>query len=157
MAQWWFDQFTGPEEVPLSEFITRVEEGDFEAVEILARSNQVNGRVTDSDLPPEAWDLIAAYPDGFEGDLTILLREAGVPFVSDNQPPGLMDTLLSFLPRLLLIGFMVFILMQMQGSGKRVMQFGKSKAKVVSKDQPRVTFKDVAGLEEAIEELQEIK
>ncbi len=74
MAQWWFDQFTGPEEVPLSEFITRVEEGDFEAVEILARSNQVNGRVTDSDLPPEAWDLIAAYPDGFEGDLTILLR-----------------------------------------------------------------------------------
>ncbi|MDH4308582.1 MAG: ATP-dependent zinc metalloprotease FtsH, partial [Acidimicrobiia bacterium] len=53
--------------------------------------------------------------------------------------------------------FMVFIFMQMQGSGNRVMQFGKAKAKTITKDQPKVTFKDVAGIDEAIEELEEIK
>ena len=52
---------------------------------------------------------------------------------------------------------MVFIFMQMQGGGNRVMQFGKSRAKLVSKEQPKVTFDDVAGLEEANEELEEIK
>jgi cell division protease FtsH len=157
MAQWWFDQFTGPEEVGLSDFLTQVEEGEFERVEMLARSNQVLGRLEGSSLPPEAYDVTASYPDGYEGDLAELLRESGTPFDSDPQPPGLMEMFLSFLPWLLLIGFMVFIFMQMQGSGNRVMQFGKSKAKVVSKDQPKVTFKDVAGLDEAIEELQEIK
>ena len=68
-----------------------------------------------------------------------------------------MEILLSFLPWLFLIGFMVFIFMQMQGSGNRVMQFGKSRAKQVTKDMPKVTFQDVAGLDEAIEELEELK
>ncbi|MFP3915073.1 MAG: ATP-dependent zinc metalloprotease FtsH [Actinomycetota bacterium] len=157
MAQWWFDSFTGPEEVGLSEFITQVENDEFERVEILARSNQVMGRVEGSDLPEEGFEVAASYPDGYEGDLTEILRDTGTPFDTDPQPPGLMEMFISFLPWLLLIGFMVFIFMQMQGSGNRVMQFGKSKAKVVSKDQPKVTFQDVAGLEEAIEELQEIK
>ncbi|HEX2154997.1 MAG TPA: ATP-dependent zinc metalloprotease FtsH [Acidimicrobiia bacterium] len=157
MAQWWFDQFTGPEEVTLSEFIAQVETDAFERVEILARSNQVLARAEGSDLPPEAFDITASYPDGYEGDLTTILKESNTPFDTDTQPPGLMEMFLSFLPWLFLIGFMIFIFMQMQGSGNRVMQFGKSKAKVVSKDQPKVTFKDVAGLEEAIEELQEIK
>jgi cell division protease FtsH len=157
MAQFWFDQFTGPEDVGLSEFIAQVEDGEFESVEILARSNEVRARLEGSELPEEGFDVVASYPDGYEGDLTILLRDAGIPFESDNQPPGLMEMFISFLPWLFLLGFMVFIFMQMQGSGNRVMQFGKSKAKLVSKDQPRVTFKDVAGLEEAIEELQEIK
>jgi cell division protease FtsH len=157
MAQWWFTQFTGPEEVGLSDFITQVEAGEFENVEILARSNQVNGRLVGSNLPPEGYERSASYPDGYEGDLTTLLRETNTPFESNSQPPGFMEMLISFLPWLFLLGFMVFIFMQMQGSGNRVMQFGKSKAKLVSKDQPRVTFKDVAGLEEAIEELQEIK
>ncbi|HEY7823593.1 MAG TPA: ATP-dependent zinc metalloprotease FtsH, partial [Acidimicrobiia bacterium] len=58
---------------------------------------------------------------------------------------------------LFLLGFMVFIFMQMQGGGNRVMQFGKSKAKTVGKEQPKVTFEDVAGLEEAKIELEEIK
>ena len=63
----------------------------------------------------------------------------------------------TFLPVILLIGAFLFVMNTMQGGGSRVMQFGKAKAKQVSKDQPKVTFADVAGADEAVEELQEIK
>ena len=65
--------------------------------------------------------------------------------------------ILGLLPYLLIILFFVFMLNQMQGGGSRVMNFGKSKAKLITKDTPKTTFGDVAGADEAIEELQEIK
>ena len=64
---------------------------------------------------------------------------------------------ISLLPILLIVGLLFFFMNQMQGGGSRVMQFGKSKAKLVAKDTPKTTFADVAGADEAIEELQEIK
>ncbi|HEX9546749.1 MAG TPA: ATP-dependent zinc metalloprotease FtsH, partial [Acidimicrobiales bacterium] len=63
----------------------------------------------------------------------------------------------SFLPYILIILIFFFLLNQMQGGGSRVMNFGKSKAKLITKDTPKTTFADVAGADEAIEELQEIK
>ncbi|RDI74700.1 ATP-dependent metallopeptidase HflB [Gaiella occulta] len=63
----------------------------------------------------------------------------------------------SFLPFLLLIGFWIFLMNQMQGGGSKVMSFGKSRAKRMSPDTPKVLYKDVAGADEAVEELQEIK
>src|SRR5450631_1557504 len=69
----------------------------------------------------------------------------------------LLEILLNALPILLLVGLMIFMLTQMQGGGSRVMNFGKSKAKLISKDTPKTTFADVAGADEAIEELIEIK
>ena len=63
----------------------------------------------------------------------------------------------SWLPFLLIILIFFFMLNQMQGGGSRVMNFGKSKAKLITKDTPKTTFADVAGADEAIEELQEIK
>jgi cell division protease FtsH len=158
LAQWWFDQVQGPEPIQLSEFMDNVEAGKYEAVEMLARSNELQGRLTGSTLPDEAWDQTASYPEGSEGDLTVtLLSESGIRFSTDAQPPGFWEVLVSFLPWLFLLGFMVFIFMQMQGGGNRVMQFGKSRAKLVGKEQPKVTFDDVAGLVEAKEELEEIK
>jgi cell division protease FtsH len=65
--------------------------------------------------------------------------------------------ILGILPYLLIVLFFVFMLNQMQGGGSRVMNFGKSKAKLITKDTPKTTFADVAGADEAIEELQEIK
>jgi cell division protease FtsH len=62
-----------------------------------------------------------------------------------------------FLPFVLLIGFWIFLMNQMQGGGSKVMSFGKSRAKRMSPDSPKVTYKDVAGADEAVEELQEIK
>ena len=58
---------------------------------------------------------------------------------------------------MLIVGLLFFFMNQMQGGGSKVMQFGKSKAKVVSKDTPKTTFADVAGADEAVEELEEIK
>ncbi|MGH8890420.1 MAG: ATP-dependent metallopeptidase FtsH/Yme1/Tma family protein, partial [Acidothermaceae bacterium] len=69
----------------------------------------------------------------------------------------LLTILINALPILLLVGLFVFMMTQMQGGGSRVMNFGKSKAKLISKDTPKTTFADIAGADEAIEELQEIK
>ncbi|HTL24295.1 MAG TPA: ATP-dependent zinc metalloprotease FtsH [Mycobacteriales bacterium] len=69
----------------------------------------------------------------------------------------LVSLLFSFLPFLIILGLLFFFMNQMQGGGSRVMQFGKSRAKLVSKDTPKTTFADVAGVDEAIEELEEIK
>jgi cell division protease FtsH len=157
LAQWWFDQVSGPEEVPLSQFIESVQNGDYETVEILARSNEIQGSFSAGTAAEGLWDQISSYPEGFEGDLTTLVDESGVPYDADQQPPGFWEILIGFLPWLFLLGFMVFIFMQMQGGGNRVMQFGKSRAKLVGKEQPKVTFDDVAGLVEAKEELEEIK
>jgi cell division protease FtsH len=68
-----------------------------------------------------------------------------------------LSVLVSLLPILLIVGVLFFVMSQVQGGGNRVMSFGRSKAKLVSKDTPKTTFADVAGADEAIEELEEIK
>jgi cell division protease FtsH len=73
---------------------------------------------------------------------------------SDNV---LVSLLVSLLPVALIVLLFFFLMGQMQGGGSRIMNFGKSKAKVVAKDMPKTTFADVAGADEAVEELQEIK
>ncbi len=76
----------------------------------------------------------------------------------ENPTPGFFSSLLGTLIPFIIIGVLFFFLLNsVQGGGSRVMQFGKSKAKVANKDTPKTTFHDVAGCEEAIEELEEIK
>jgi cell division protease FtsH len=74
-----------------------------------------------------------------------------------SKSNGWLSLLFSLLPFLLIFGVLWFVMTQVQGGGNRVMSFGRSKAKLVSKDTPKTTFADVAGADEAIEELQEIK
>jgi len=89
---------------------------------------------------------------------TALLNQYNVPYdATSPSSPWWTSALFTILPILLIIGFWFFIMNQMQGGGSKVMSFGKSKAKRVSVDAPKVTFKDVAGAEEAVEELYEIK
>ena len=78
---------------------------------------------------------------------------------SVQAPKGssIFDVIFDWLPFIIIILFFLFIMNQMQGGGSRVMNFGKSKAKLITKDTPKTTFADVAGADEAIEELQEIK
>ncbi len=93
---------------------------------------------------------------------------AVVAAIDEHRPPdGFTDQIDSqswfgsmlglMLPMLLILGLFWFIMGQMQGGGGRVMQFGKSRAKLATKDMPKVTFTDVAGVDEAVEELHEIK
>ncbi|MCW2681345.1 MAG: ftsH 1 [Frankiales bacterium] len=89
---------------------------------------------------------------------TDALAKADVPYdVKVNNQGLFVSILISFLPILLILGLLFFFMNQRQGGGNRVMQFGKSKAKLVSKDTPKTTFADVAGADEALEELMEIK
>ena len=73
------------------------------------------------------------------------------------QAPWWSGLLFTVLPLVIILGLFWFLMGQMQGGGSRVMNFGKSRAKLVNKDMPKVTFADVAGADEAVEELQEIK
>src|SRR5262244_1023253 len=88
--------------------------------------------------------------------------------LQNSPPPGgynvqvpsgnsVLGLIIGFLPYILIILIFFFLINQMQGGGSRVMNFGKSKAKLITKDTPKTTFADVAGADEAIEELQEIK
>jgi cell division protease FtsH len=87
-----------------------------------------------------------------------VLEEENVTFDSKGTGTSAWWALLTgFLPFLLLIGFWIFLMNQMQGGGSKVMSFGKSRAKRMSPDSPKVTYKDVAGADEAVEELHEIK
>src|SRR3954463_14564569 len=98
---------------------------------------------------------------GARGPEIVQLLDQNVPSNGYNeekpQPSVLGSLIFSFLPILLLLVLFWFFMGQMQGGGSRVMNFGKSRAKLVSKDMPKVTFADVAGADEAVEELQEIK
>ena len=86
------------------------------------------------------------------------LTDNKVDFTTDPQKSSVWVTLLgTFAPIILMVLFFLFIMNQMQGGGSKVMSFGKSRAKRMSLDQPKVTFADVAGADEAVEELHEIK
>ncbi|MGH3093730.1 MAG: ATP-dependent zinc metalloprotease FtsH, partial [Gaiellaceae bacterium] len=87
-----------------------------------------------------------------------LLEESGVKFDSKGTGTSAWWSLLiNFLPFVIIIAFWIFLMNQMQGGGSKVMSFGKSRAKRMAPDSPKITFKDVAGVDEAVEELQEIK
>ncbi len=86
------------------------------------------------------------------------LESAKVPFNIETNGSSVWLSLLTYIiPFALFLGFWLFIMNQVQGGGSRVMSFGKSRAKRLSADSPKITFRDVAGVDEAVEELHEIK
>ena len=97
-------------------------------------------------------------PDEFSDDLTRRLEQHQVPFDVKGRGGSLFTSFLfTLLPLILFLVIFIWLINRMQGGGSRVMSFGKSKAKRMSVDSPKITFKDVAGVEEAVEELHEIK
>ncbi len=86
------------------------------------------------------------------------LKTAGVSYnVESEKSSALLGLLMYIIPFVLFFGFWIFLMNQVQGGGSKVMSFGKSRAKRMSADSPKITFRDVAGVDEAVEELHEIK
>ncbi len=126
------------------------------SVEILDRSNAITGKWKNAAGVEERFRV--NYPREAADELTTQLEANKVDFKVDPERESLWVTLLlNLLPFVLLIGIFVWLINSMQGGGSRIMQFGKAKAKVAAKDQPKVSFADVAGCDEAVEELHEIK
>ncbi len=92
-----------------------------------------------------------------EALLTLVERQNVRTIVESRGGTSVAGVLLSILPFVLIIAFWIFLMNQMQGGGSRVMNFGKSRAKRMSVDAPKITFRDVAGADEAVQELHEIK
>src|SRR5438270_386768 len=102
------------------------------------------------------------YPDAYAPQL-ISLSQKDTQAVNGNfdvqgkASNGWLSLLTYILPFVIFIGFWIFLMNQVQGGGSKVMSFGKSRAKRMSVDSPKITFRDVAGVDEAVEELHEIK
>ncbi len=91
-------------------------------------------------------------------ELIEALKKSGTKFNVETDSSSIWLSLLTYIiPFALFLGFWLFIMNQVQGGGSRVMSFGKSRAKRLSADSPKITFRDVAGVDEAVEELHEIK
>ncbi|CAN5826342.1 hypothetical protein BH20ACT14_BH20ACT14_05690 [soil metagenome] len=139
--------------ITYSEMIAEVKNGNINEVLFDPRRQQITGTLVNGDK------VKVNYPTPqsatrFEN----LLAEQNVTFDSKGTGSSTwMSLLISVLPFVILIAFWIFLMNQMQGGGSKVMSFGKSRAKRMSPDSPKVTFKDVAGADEAVEELHEIK
>jgi cell division protease FtsH len=136
-------------QVAYSDFLNEVGAGHVRDVTI--QGPNISGSLTDG----RSFATFAPSDPGLVGRLTEKgVRVVARPIESDVNP--LFQILISWFPMLLLIGVWVFFMRQMQGGGGRAMGFGKSKAKLLTEKSGRVTFEDVAGIEEAKSELEEI-
>ena len=147
-----------PEQIDTSVAITDIQTGKVDTATIVDRDQIIELTLLDG---------IKARSQYVEGQ-GVKLQELLQSKADAGELPGgynvvvptesvLVTLLISLLPVALIVLLFFFLMSQMQGGGSKVMQFGKSKAKMVSKDMPQTTFADVAGADEAVEELQEIK
>jgi cell division protease FtsH len=151
-VQQYNENTNAPEQVSFSEFKSLIGENAVAEAIIKEQSNTVHFKVTGKS---EVFNT--EYPEGFEGEVFQLLVDADIELSTDTEPAGFQDYFIAFLPWLFLAGFMFYMFSQVRTNGNQIMQFGKSKAKEMDEETPKVTFKDVAGAEEAKEELEEIK
>ena len=142
------------EEPTYSEFLTQVEDGKVKDVTLNTKNNRIDVQLNGA----KDSKYQTAYPDNTEQNLVNQLRAEDIPIdVKAKGGSGWLTALTYILPFVIFLLFWLFIINQMQGGGSKVMSFGKSRAKRMSVDSPKITFRDVAGVDEAVEELQEIK
>jgi len=140
--------------VHTSQVVSDINHGDVSYANLIDKNQTIQ-------ITTKSGDRLQASWVGNQGQELASILQKKLPTHGYNvQVPsgnGLLSVIFSFVPYILIILIFFFLLNQMQGGGSRVMNFGKSKAKLITKDTPKTTFADVAGADEAIEELQEIK
>jgi cell division protease FtsH len=143
-----FQQNQSPRgEIVFSDFLKKVETG--EVREVTLKGNNVSGRLSDGST---FRTYTADYPD-----LVKSLKDRGVKIdVKPAETNSWLAVVLQWVPMLLFIGVWIFFMRQMQGGGAKALSFGKARARLISEKQNKVTFQDVAGVDEAKEELREI-
>jgi len=136
--------------ITFSQFLERVQAK--QVAKVTMTGNEIVGEMTDGTAKFRTY-----APEGHYTGLANELQAANVEIAADKEAVSPWATLLySWAPILLMIGFWIFIMRQMQSGGNKALSFGKSRAKLSSSSQKKVTFKDVSGVDEAKEELQEI-
>ena len=138
-------------------FTQQLNSGAIKSIEMRNRSNELLVTLKDK----SQYEIGYATDYGDELTTQLLKAEQADKIASfdikGTRTNGWISMLTYVLPFLLFIGFWIFLMNQMQGGGSKVMSFGKSRAKRMSVDSPKITFRDVAGADEAVEELHEIK
>src|SRR5947208_1998806 len=137
--------------------ITQLEQNKVQALQINDKDNTAD--VTLFGSPPTKYSV--GFPTGDPSTKLVSLAQEHVQpsnfNVEGTGSSGWLSLLTYILPFIIFIGFWIFLMNQVQGGGSKVMSFGKSRAKRMSVDSPKITFRDVAGVDEAREELHEIK
>ena len=141
------------DKVTYSEFIRQAEAGNVQDAKFTPTRQQIEATLVGGRK------VKVNYPnDQSAFSVEQILRKENITYDSKGKGSSWWSSLLiSLLPFALLIGFWIFLMNQVQGGGSKVMSFGKSRAKRMTPDSPKIGFKDVAGVDEAVEELHEIK
>jgi cell division protease FtsH len=141
-------------QMEFSKFLQAIDKNEVQSV--IITGNEITGKLTTSTGGDGSPNFRTYSPPQYQG-LVNKLADRNVTIVAKPETTSPWATLLySWAPILLMIGFWLFIMRQMQSGGNKALSFGKSRAKLSSSSQKKVTFKDVAGVDEAKEELQEI-
>ena len=148
-------------ELESSEFLSALRDDRVVSATVFARTQVVEGEYypdAEAKKADETVEYTTTYLDNTAFTTALDENEPIEGYSVDMQDSGVWVSILSAVVPVVLIAIMLFWLMnQMQGGNSKVMSFGKSRAKRITRDQPRITFKDVAGVDEAVEELEEIK
>ncbi len=139
-----------PAELTYSEFVNSINAGEIRSAEV--SKTEVTGTLANGS------DYVTAISENGQAGIADRLDVAGVQTTIKKveELPLLLSLLFNILPLLIFLGFFFFVMRQMQGAGGKAMGFGKSRAKLLTESKGRVTFDDVAGIDEAKEELEEI-
>jgi cell division protease FtsH len=139
-----------PKQVSFTDFLSQVDRNQVASVTVFNKDQTLQYELKNKE------QFKTAFPPNYDIAKALVGKNITID-VNPQTSTSILAIIIQVLPLLLMVGLILFFMQQMQGGGNRVMSFGKSRARQITKDMPKVTFEDVAGVDEAVEELMEIK